>query len=320
MRGLSSLSTERCEAVLLKAIGTRTSTSRLAVLRLNGCYHLVLSAAEQRDALLQHKQLVVLDLSNCPRLSRQLWQELLWRLTRLRRLNLCGCRTLGNTELCSMLSERAPWSSVMTNMHGTANAQAAGADSAAPNLLELDVSTCDLEDTAVSAIARRCRQLRSLSLAACDKLTSSSAHHLAKHGTELRSLDLSSTATDDAGVVQLLLSFTQLLRLKLFDCPRVSSVPFEACLAHRTSLLDVNLGGTAASKRLTRSAMVDVVPSLVAYNGRLRISKKGASLALEAACSAPTRGRCTLLTTAHCNVKQPLYHCLTCSIVGQAVV
>jgi hypothetical protein len=58
-------------------------------------------------------------------------------------------------------------------------------DSAAAGLVELNADACDLEDAAVGAVGRRCPALRLLSLAACDKLSTASAHYIAAGCTQV---------------------------------------------------------------------------------------------------------------------------------------
>jgi hypothetical protein len=80
------------------------------------------------------------------------------------------------------------------------------------------------------------------------------------------------------------------------------------------------------SSRPTRSAVeAKAGSSLVAYNGRLRGSKKAAALQLATSWAtsvpgAPCTRRCTLLVTGQCTVNQPMYHCLTCAVVGAAAL
>lgn len=98
-------------------------------------------------------------------------------------------------------------------------------------------------------------------------------------------------------------------------------------------LLDLDLRDCAQLARAATAALRRIcevsAPHLVGFNNRLLHGPKasvGESLMLEEGTvhrrqwpTAPKR-RCSLRRTGHIAVVQPLYHCLTCAMVGSAVL
>jgi hypothetical protein len=296
-----------------------------------------------------------------------------------------------DTVVCRMLGIEAPGAAAAAAAVDAPHAAAVGGvaggmghGAAHHRLMELNIGATKAGAAAVAALARRCPNLRSLCLAACDGLRGAFGPAAAATGhpaaleegggeqgglgrslgclRELRALNLAHAGVlRDEHLPEILMGgggggSSWLRRLNLSHCSGLTGRGVLSALAAAAAaaaergghcLVDVNTTGVAGVREAAAREVLLLHgggggadglrslnrrrdrdrdgPQLAAWNGRLRGGGSrgvAAELGRLEACGAAAvaAAGCTVRRTGHSAVLQPLWHCLSCAIVGAATL